>query len=213
VASAILSLAPRLATASPIFHEIAVNSDGSFGGTFEWDNDVALMRFVLDEGVYDFTASTTSYDPDGGGFDTLLSLFYEPEPGDPLTLYSYGADGGTFFAWVDDVDSDLNASLDSLHLQLTAGTYVLALTQGLNYPHEDEVLGFEWSDDAFRCVAGPECDQLFGGQLPFFSGAMVVKPVESAPVPEPGTLSLLALGSLATAAVGRRRNRRVMTPQ
>jgi hypothetical protein len=58
--------------------------------------------------------------------------------------------------------------------------------------------------------ADGSCD-LFGGRTANFAGT--VKITDTNPVPEPGTLSLLALGSLATAAVRRRRNRPVMTSQ
>jgi hypothetical protein len=194
---------PGVAAAAPIVHEFDATADGTvqnFGGLFDFDSDVALVKFVLGEGVFDFTASTTSFA--GGGFDPVLSLYYALAPGDPLTQYTYiGADGGEYPAIFDDSDAGYDSAL-ALTLS-RAGIYVLALTQTGNFAYEN--FAFNWDDDAFQCALGAEgvCAQSPDSGLRAFAGTLQVTDTNT--VPEPGTLSLIALGSLATAALRRRR--------
>ena len=206
LALAIVALAPRPASADALTYD--VNADGTlqtFAGEFTFDNDVALVTFVLGEGTFDLLASTTSYAD--GGFDPVFSLYYALTADDPLMLYTFTAsDGGVYPAIFDDTDAGLDSSLA---LTLTqAGIYVLAITQTGNFAHED--FSFDWGADEFQCLAGTVdgvCGELFGGYDATFAGSLSVTDVNA--VPEPGTLSLLGLGALATCL--RRRHRRVVT--
>jgi hypothetical protein len=217
LALAIVAFVTRPASADAIVHDYDVAADGTlqtFTGDFEWDNDVALITFVLGEGVFDFTASTTSYAPSVGGFDPVLSLYFAPTGADPLalSLYTYvGLGGGIYPATNDDQDFDNGAYDSLLTLRLVdAGTYILALTQTGNFAQEG--FSFDLADDQFQCFArnaDGSCEELFGGRSSTFAGSLSVTDVNAAPVPEPGTLSLLGLGALATCL--RRRHRRFVT--
>jgi hypothetical protein len=235
LALTIVWLVPSAASASsltPVPVQTTVAADGTiqFQGEFTWDNDVALIPFFLGDGEFLFDANTTSYA--AGGFDPMLSLFYmpdNPEPAIPqdltdLVLHYYpGPDGGVLVpAWFDDIDLELSNNLldsstsvltpagDRQVLTLEGGRqYYLALTQTGNYP--TDLFGFTADADEFQCSDGV-CEQLFGGYGAFFGGTVQITPVvDTTPVPEPGTLSLLALGSLATAIVRRRRRAAVTT--
>lgn len=217
IALAFVAVLPAVASAdslSPLF-DTTIAADGtvnSFQGEFVWDNDVAFFRFALDPGgLYDLTASTSSWAQFGeSGFDPVLSLYWASTPDDPATVYEYlGEDGIPVSAVFDDIDFDdsdfvlnLNAALS---LRLGGGFYTLALTQALNYPHEN--FTFDWDDPIYQCTeVDGACEPVFGGYGAFFAGTVQITPVvDTTPVPEPGTLSLLALGSLAAAIVRRRR--------
>jgi hypothetical protein len=216
LALALVSFLPAPARANsiePLFDR-AISADGTlhtFQGDFIWDNDVAFFRFELDgAGFYDLTASTSSWTAFAdSGFDPVLSLYSTPLGG-PATVYEYlGEEGVPVAAIFDDIDfddSDLVVNLNAaLSLRLSGGVYTLALTQALNYPHEN--LTFDWDDPSYQCtVSEGTCDPVFGGLGAFFAGTVQITPVvDTTPVPEPGTLSLLALGSLATTIIRRRR--------
>jgi hypothetical protein len=222
---AVLTLAlacfvPQVASAAPIIPDFTVSPDGdvhAFAGTFGVDTDVALIQFVLGEGIYDFTASTTSYGSEiVNGFDPALWLYFAA-PGSDLTdplslsLYTYPLDPLDPLnpAEITAQNDDQETGLDSLlTLQLTrAGTYILALTQTGNFGFEDS-FGFDQS--AFTCLTFNDdgtCNS-FNGRTAEFAGSVQI--TNTSTVPEPGTLSLMALGSLATAAL-RRRHRAVVT--
>jgi hypothetical protein len=216
LALALVGLVPAPAIANsiePLFNR-TISADGTlhtFQGDFIWDNDVAFFSFELDAGgLYDLTASTSSWLQLGeSGFDPVLSLYSTPLGG-PATVYEYpGEEGIPVPAIFDDIDFDdsdgvldLNAALS---LRLSGGFYTLALTQAINYPHEN--FTFDWDDPSYKCTISVDdtCEPVFGGLGAFFVGTVQLTPVDTTPVPEPGTLSLLALGSLATAVVRRRR--------
>jgi hypothetical protein len=215
---------PGVAVAAPIVHRLDVTADGTiqtFEGLFGVDTDVAAIQFSLEEGVFDFTAETTSFAT--GGFDPALWLYFAPVTSDPANLSLYSLylrplepvdPADPVFVPTQNDDNELTGALDSfLSLQLTqAGTYILALTQTGNNALED-AFGFDQS--AFDCLKFNEDGSCkpFDGYSANFAGTITITNTNTAPVPEPGTLSLLALGSLATAAVRRRRNRPVMTSQ
>jgi hypothetical protein len=218
---AVSALSPRFAECAPIVIEHTIAdpfAPATVAGVFTFDNDVALFRFELDPGAFSFEARTTSYT--GGGFDPILALY---GPDNRMVTYA----GGTLFAKNDHASdlADPGAPLvaDSLlQLILEVGQrsmFTLALVQGGNNPHEDS-LGFDWDDDLFRCAtsfsdpcgAGEFVDWSSGlptaALLSNFSLDLAVAPADSAPIPEPGTLSLMAIGSAGAALLRRRGSRR-----
>lgn len=203
------ALVPATAAAAPLTFVAAPDGAlrASIGGAFVFDNDVALFEFTLGQGTFDFLAATTSYA--AGGFDPVLSLFTVAGNG-PVSLYTYpGAEPGEVLSASVD-DRVLNEDFDSsLSVTLSAGSYILALTQTLNLVHEN--FTFDWDADEFQCAGGVICGEPSDSVLRSFAGSVTITNTSPAPVPEPGTLSLLALGSLATAAVRRRRGRPVTT--
>lgn len=193
---------------------IAIDRTGAtgvltFDGLFANDNDVALIAFdILSPSM--FSAMTTSYA--SGGFDPLLTLF--------------DADGN----WLTENDDDPTgaAGVDALlvdpitlaPLLLTPGRYTLALSQTLNNsgltvdePFARADFPSYWResfDPEGACAAFVAVDFQSGETAcvsNFFAGSMTITPLEQPqPVPEPGTLALLATG--AAAALLRRSRRR-----
>lgn len=190
---------------------VLIEGGGTFAGSFTNDNDIALIEFeVLVASM--FSASTISF-ADFGGFDPLLTLFDST---------------GTLLAEND--DAELGVQFDSalLTMLLQPGLYTLALTQTLNYAtgagftfdnfdidgvlvdysrYTVDALGGDpscsggfanVSYDAEGGLVGPPC---LGSN---FAGAFSLTPEQTASVPEPGTLMLVALG-LGVAGLRRRR--------
>ena len=207
LALAIVICAPRASSAASISYEATIGDSVTIDGALPELNDVALFHFVLDEGTtYEFSALTNSLGI--GGFDPNLALYLGSE------LYRFGE--GDIPAVED--DDELFGPDAMLTLILGAGDYTLALAHSGN----EALSGFEFTWDASVDVLGdfylgltcedrsspeefnPSCGSTS------FSLALDIKPAGGTPVPEPGTLSLLALGSLA-AAIGRRRRREVAT--
>lgn len=181
----------------------------TFDGAFTNDNDVALIVFdILSPSL--FSAMTTSYAL--GGFDPLLTLF--------------DGDGN----WLMDNDDDPTGATGSdarlldpitiAPLQLTPGQYTLALTQTFNYsgltlsePFAQTDFPSYWRetfDPEGACPAFIAVDFESGAVTCVsntFAGSLTITPLEQPqPVPEPGTLALLATG--AAAALLRRSRRR-----
>lgn len=197
--------------------DIADPTSATLTGEFTFDNDVALFQFVLGPGEYNFSAATDSYDP---GFDPFLAL-YSRTPG--ATGGSQVVVNDTFARndnVVDVIDPtavplELDAAL-AFQLIVTQPTeYILALIQAGNEAIEDQ-LAFTWDDAAFRCATSLAEECAAGEFIDFYTLAALtgsfsltinVSPVDSNPVPERGTLSLLALG--AAAALARRRRARL----
>ena len=182
----------------------------SISGTFQFDNDIALFAFSVSSDVL-FTATTSSYGNQIGGFDPVLGLYragallpYTPA-GAPRTC-----EAG--FACVDDIDFSDNFDAQIANLLLTSGDYLLALTQTGNSPHKQ--LGFDQAAANLACyfsgLPDAECTAgapgMFGGLSGNFELELQVD--LATPVPEPGTLSLLALGSACAGLARRRRMRR-----
>jgi PEP-CTERM motif len=205
---------------------ITPNADGSFGGTFSADNDVALIYLSLLGPAFVTFNITSHLELIEPGFDPILTFFTA---------------GGTQFTPPDSGDSydPLFASFDgsfaSNHEDLAlffpdvfsggtmaAGNYLLAVTQYENSFNlssvEGEVGGFQYdADSRFTCgpleTRDPECT----GFLAFdgtsrsqeFAGSLTIEPEDvPQPVPEPGSLTLLALGSAALLARRARVRRR-----
>ena len=190
-------LTPRASSAAPF--EISPGGPVTITGDLLNLKDVALFHFILAEGTYDFSAVTDSMSI--GGFDPYLALYRG------TALHRFGEGD---IAAVEDDTLGLDAMLT---LVLEAGDYTLALAHTGNEALEP--LAFSWDeieDVARDLYMGATCetDPIFCGSDEF-SLTLEIKPAGGTPVPEPGTLSLLALGSLATAFVRRRRRAAVTT--
>ena len=171
----------------------------SFGGTFQSDNDVALFLFSL---TADSTVMASTSSAASGGFDTYLALFQA----DTLGVFNLVTDNDDSAFGVPDA-----ALLDPFTglpgLLLHAGTYTLALTQSPNFANLTLAAGFSFDDTPmFTCdpsvtgVQNPGCEGFVDvftqeQRTATFAGSLAIIPVAPpAPVPEPGTLALLAVG-------------------
>jgi hypothetical protein len=202
-------LAPRVTEGAPILIPIDPAS-ATLTGQFTLDNDVALFEFLLGPGSYTFSATTTSAST---SFDPILTLF-----GPDFSIVTYlGPSNEPLRAEAFDFRPDTDVGIPVLTLAGSA-TYTLAVSQFGPFDGNffDPVLnGF--TQDAFpcftfdpfaegACVAGDP--SMFGGQGAAgasFSIDLALAPVDTAAVPEPGTLSLIALG--ASVAFLRRRHK------
>jgi hypothetical protein len=178
----------------------------AFSGTFNQDNDVALIAFEVDQPLLFSVEITSHLSGTPPGFEPYLTLFvpgsdFQPDP------------GGGSFDFFRDSDTGLPDTLDP-------GEYLLALTQFDN--RYSPGVGFDYAldptftltlADIFGVDAPAGCEGFlaidFFGQTAecrtgTFAGALSV---QSQDAPEPGTLSLLAIGGAALAARRRRRTR------
>jgi hypothetical protein len=201
----LVALTPRASDAALITYDVTPGAPITFDGTFQNLNDVALFQFTLDEGTYNFSAATISTDI--GGFDPNLALYLNGE------LYTYTGAGGAPYYAVEDDTIGLDAMFEFL---LTGGVYTLALAHTGNSAPNSLSDPFNWDgiqDVVTDLYNGATCETeptLCGSAV--FSLTVDIAPVNTT-VPEPGTLSLMALGSLATACLRRRRTRSVTTRQ
>jgi hypothetical protein len=228
----LLACMPREAEAAPILIGIDPVST-TLAGEFTFDNDVFLYEFFLGPGSFTFSALTTSaatvFDAQSGatGLDLMLALYRD----DALVTY-LGPDGEVIPALALDPVFDMDVALSALTLTGNA-TYTLAVSQFGNFapdtlPSELNLTQFDQEsfpcytvqDLSAACLAG--ASGLFESQVraDFYGLApqtgnfalnLTIDPVDTAAVPEPGTLSLLLLGS-AAAVVGRRRRRNEPRP-
>ena len=181
----------------------------SFSGTFPQDDKVALFEFrVSTPGAvtletYSFGGGTNDLGQavPSGGFDTVLSLY-----SDSGSLINYTV---TWSCPPGNIDpaSALGCGDAFLNPILSAGNYILALTEYFNIPN-----GLHLSDGFFESGAGnftgpllcgvpggfydAACDQRNGK----FEVDIVGTGVKAAsPVPEPDSIALLGLAVLACA--------------
>lgn len=216
-------LLSRGAEAAPIVIEQTIAdplATTELTGSFTFDNDVALFYFTLDAGIYNFTAATTSYAE--GGFDPFLALYGADGQ---MVTYEGTPEQGTLFARNDNV-SDIGEptpepmpdSLLAFQLSVAVQSqFTLALIQGGNEALEDQI-AFIWDDEGSKCASDPLAESCevgaffdFYTQQPrnnTFSLDLTITSVDTAPVPEPGTLSLLTVATAGAAWVRRRRVRR-----
>lgn len=217
----VLACLPRAADAATIIETSIADpfAPGSLTGSFTFDNDVALFHFTLDAGVYDFTARTTSYAE--GGFDPFLAL-YTADNG--IVTFDGGEDVGIIPARNDNT-SDLGEptpdvipdSLLVFQLAVAVQTeFTLALIQGGNEALEEQI-AFAWDADEFKCATDFADPCVTGSFLDFYTGEarnntfsldLVITSADTAPVPEPGTLSLLTVATAGSALLRRRGVRR-----
>jgi hypothetical protein len=166
-------LLAQTAHAAPIVIDLGALSDGSFGfsGTLLQANDEALIKFSVDSPTF-LSARTTSA---AVGFDPVLTLL----------------DGaGGFLLDNDDADAaTLDALLESL---LSAGSYILAVTQSPNL-YEPQFGRFGYAEQA--CAFPPEASspgcEVFVGLNGTFAGDLGLAQTAA---PEPGTVWLVAIG-------------------
>jgi hypothetical protein len=194
---------------------VTPNADGSFGGMFNNDNDVALISFVLQ------SSALVTVNMDLVGFDPLLTLFGRVEDGTGDFLYlddEYDKVLDSNFGVIDNLDFDVPGFLEDG--MLAAGSYLLAVTQFENFFDLSLGGGFGTfayaADSRFTCGPLDERDPACKGFLawdgtsrsPEFAGLLTIEPEDvPQPVPEPGSLTLLALGSAALLARRGRRSR------
>jgi hypothetical protein len=199
---------------------VTPNADGSFAGTFDNDNDVALISFVLQSSAL-VTVNMTSH-LDLIGFDPLLTLFgrlADIETGDfEHEGNQYGLVLESNFGDIGVLDFNVPGFVEGG--MLLAGNYLLAVTQYDNFfdrSADGDVGSFAHHQDPFFTCGGvlpgePDggCFVSFEGtpRSPEFAGTLTIESEDvPQPVPEPGSLTLLALGSAALLAGRGRRSR------
>jgi hypothetical protein len=208
-------------------NSIAVDADGSFRGEFdlERDDDVRFLYFSLTGAAFLTVEFTSHLAPEGErGFDPTLSLFADvPGSFDPFGLagpdledtYWYHRE---FFPADLPPPNGIDIFIDGL--LLAAGNYALAVTQfgnsytpGLGFTYQgisDFTSSELWGPG--NGTAGP-CETFVGWmgdcRTREFAGRLAIVPEDvPQPVPEPGSLTLLALGSAALLARRGRQSRR-----
>jgi hypothetical protein len=150
-----------------------------------------------------FSATTTSYG-NGTNFDPSLALFYGDGQhlGEIVTFTD--PDGAPFAAKGTDIDGT-NFD-DHLALALGPGSYLLALYKFPNGATIDLATGLDSLLAGFECDLTTSCNGAAGGNT--FAFSVSTDDGGAAPVPEPGTLTLIAGGALAGLIQRRRLKKR-----
>jgi hypothetical protein len=188
-------------------------------GIFSNDNDrpnvtsFTLMRTSL---VRLYTTSTTGgvnangTVTQGGGFDTILSLFNG----------SNGSSSATFVADNDGPSPSGNNPDDAdFQRTLNPGSYFLVITQYNNFFNVEQgdslSAGFfyDGADNSnftanFGCSNGKFCDVDGNNRTPNFTVNVVAQDAPSQPVPEPTTIVLFGIGLAGVTVMTRRRRAR-----
>jgi hypothetical protein len=218
VAAGVLLGVTSGASAAPILDINPTTNGLTFSGTFDVDNAFIAIPFSILT-PSEFVAVTDSYgeigepEPGGvrGGFDPMLHLF--DAAGQLVNIPQ--SDGSVLPAFNDDAvpftdDDHPNIIRDSLIEipSLAVGDYTLVLTQWSNFPIYSAFEPFRGlvSQDSpiYACPVDdigqpldPSCSGFIDSDLVqrtnAFGGSLTIKPLEQ-PVPEPGTLALLATG-------------------
>ncbi len=183
----------------------------SFDGHFNQDNDVALIEFSIDF-QSTFQVLVTSFN-ELNGFNPNLFLLNT----DGTQAEGLDAEGTPIEV------NNQDAGNSPLIATIAKGSYVLAITQQFNLPNITSP-GFSMDDSPFYTCdfleASTGCTGFIDPFVDTFptprsnrvAGSVAITSLEQpAPVPEPGTLTLLAGGLGALAA--RRRRRRASNEQ
>jgi hypothetical protein len=176
-----------------------------FNRTFTADNDVALIYLSLLSSAV-LTIEMTSHLATPAGFDPFLTLF---------------APGTDFQGSYDHFFDTIDGRIDTREVEfipggmLAAGNYLVAITHDFNFYRPGSGFVYDGADSGVLTseLSGGETScsdfvSLFGEcRTRQFAGTISVQAENVQPVPEPGSLTLLALGSAAL-LVGRGRRSR-----
>jgi hypothetical protein len=150
----------------------------TFDGEFATGDDLYLFLLHFDDAVQ-FTATTTSFAL--GNFDPTLALY--DGGGSILQLPDPSGPGSTIPARFFDIDLDGQNYDDRIDVTLGAGDYLLALVFG---------------NAGDTLAGGFDCGSCDFGTGTAFSLVVSATPLDSTdPIPEPGTLTLMAGGAMA----------------
>jgi PEP-CTERM motif len=203
-----ISVAPSCGSMDPagvnscsLFGELNPLSTDPVAGSLESDNQVALFELFFGAAT-DFSVTASSLT---GNFDPAIGLFYA-EGSDAWRVVTYGDDVEGQFRAIS-YDAELGTTSDAkLSLTVEPGLYYLALIQQPN-EFKSGLGNVESLLAGFTCDNPTLCSFESGGSGSSFT-LRAGDPDGPAPVPEPGTLTLMAGGALAGLIQHRRTRRR-----